>query len=506
MACVNKWLNPINTTRTTTAKDEVEEPLSPATRLFHAPQMNCCIVAVVGCKTLINVEVIKQGIYQTIVKHPRFSSKLVFDPKKPSRPAGWTRTKVDVDNHIIVPSLDSYMDSPDQFVEDYVSSLAQTPMDLTKPLWEIRILSIKTKDANSIAVFRIHHSVGDGISLMSLVLACTRKTSDPNALPTLPTKDTKKLDDTTNSSSFCLWGCLMWLLLAFKMFWYTIIDLCMFFATMVFLKDTMTHLKGSSGTGKAPKKFVYRTLSFDDIKFVKNDMNVTVNDVVLGITEAGLSRYLNRKYGESKGNEKVQQNNLPKHIRLRSTLLVNIRPTSTLEDLAEQMETDDPNLRNWQWGNSIGYILVPFHIALREDPLDYIRSAKATIDKKKQSLEAIATFISGKIVLKIFGLRVAAAIVYRVLSNTTFSFSNVVGPNEEISFYGHPITFLAPSVYGHPQALTVHFQSYMDKMTLVLAVDQNVIPEPQQLCDDVVESLEVVKQAVQKEKNFNINI
>lgn len=30
------------------------------------------------------------------------------------------------------------------------------------------------------------------------------------------------------------------------------------------------------------------------------------------------------------------------------------------------------------------------------------------------------------------------------------SFSNVVGPVDEISFYGHPMAYLAPSVYGHP--------------------------------------------------------
>lgn len=44
----------------------------------------------------------------------------------------------------------------------------------------------------------------------------------------------------------------------------------------------------------------------------------------------------------------------------------------------------------------------------------------------------------------------------------------------------------------------------MDKMTLVLAVDKNLIPEPQLLCDDIAESLELVKQAVQKIKVFKI--
>lgn len=33
-------------------------------------------------------------------------------------------------------------------------------------------------------------------------------------------------------------------------------------------------------------------------------------------------------------------------------------------------------------------------------------------------------------------------------------------------------------------------------MTLVLAVDEDVVPDPHQLCDDIVESLKQVKDAV----------
>ena len=36
-----------------------------------------------------------------------------------------------------------------------------------------------------------------------------------------------------------------------------------------------------------------------------------------------------------------------------------------------------------KWGNCIGSVLLPFAIALRDDPLDYVRQAKATIDRKK---------------------------------------------------------------------------------------------------------------------------
>lgn len=55
-----------------------DQPLSPAARLFHAPRINCYIVAIMGCKTRINPDVVKAGLERTLLKHPRFSSKLVI--------------------------------------------------------------------------------------------------------------------------------------------------------------------------------------------------------------------------------------------------------------------------------------------------------------------------------------------------------------------------------------------------------------------------------------------
>ncbi|KAI3952851.1 hypothetical protein MKW92_019980 [Papaver armeniacum] len=181
------------------------------------------------------------------------------------------------------------------------------------------------------------------------------------------------------------------------------------------------------------KEFVHRTLSLDDIKLVKNVMNMTINDVLLGVTTAGLSSYLNRRYGMVKKNDQgatEKKNNLPKDIRLRSTLLVNMRPSSSL------------------------YYMCSFKLS-------------------------ISCFISPKI-----------------LSNTTMSCSNLIGPLEEIGFYGHPMAYLAPTFYGHPQVLTINYQSYINKMIIILAVDETAIPDPHKLCDDLEESLKLIKDAI----------
>jgi hypothetical protein len=42
----------------------------------------------------------------------------------------------------------------------------------------------------------------------------------------------------------------------------------------------------------------------------------------------------------------------------------------------------------------------------------------------------------------------------------------------------------------------INFQSYINKMTIVLSVDESIIPDPYQLCDDVIDSLKLIKDAV----------
>ncbi|KEH39733.1 O-acyltransferase (WSD1-like) family protein [Medicago truncatula] len=316
------------------------EPLSPAARLFHSPSFNCYVIAIIGCKTSINPQVIRDGLCQTILKHPRFTSKL----------------------------------------------------------------------------------------------------------------------------------------------------------------DTHTPLKGAHGVELNTKRFVYLMVSMDDIKLVKAEMKTTINDVLLGLTQAGLARYLNREYGVKNANDgaAMSKSGIPKNIRLRASILVNIRASPGIQDLADMMAEKGKA----RWGNKMGYIIFPFNIALQEDPLEYVRQAKATIDRKKQSLEAICSYACAKLVLNLFGVKIAGVITRRVLFHTTMAFSNVAGPVEEISFYGHPVAFIAPSVYGHPHALTIHFQSYANQMTISMAVDPTIIPDPYLLCDDFEESLKLICDNVVKKRHI----
>ncbi|CAN1793915.1 Wax ester synthase/diacylglycerol acyltransferase 11 [Linum perenne] len=413
-------LKPIDVTRrpaVEAAAEEEEEVLSPAARMFHEPNFNVYIIAIMGCKTKIDPFLVISKLPHTLLKHPRFSS-LQDGKKTKEKQMKWVPTTVNLKNHVIIPNIDqsTLPVAGQKFVEDYISNLTKTTIDGSKqPLWDLHILNIKTApDSESLGVFRIHHSLGDGTSLMSLLLACTRQMSDPEALPTIPTRKPKK-----EGVGRVTWRMMVKVWMMVVLMWNTALDVLAFFLTAIGLTDTETALKGPEGVEHLPRRFVWRTVSLDDFKFVKNAMNTTINDVALGATQAGLSRYLNRKY--------------------------------------DMMEKDT----QVKWGNWIGFILLPFTIGIRDDPLEYVREAKAVVDRKKRSLESLFTFSIAELVLKLFGIKVVNQIgvlclqrsndlSHRIITKTTLCFTNLVGPLEEIGFYGHHLSFIAPSSFNQP--------------------------------------------------------
>ena len=191
----------------------------------------------------------------------------VMDDKKNGK-AVWVPVSTRVEDHVVVPDLDySNIENPDEFIEDYTSHLANNPMDMSRPLWEFHVLNIKTSNAESFGTGKFHHSLGNGMSLMSLLYASSRKTSDPDAFPTTAT--TRKHVESKN----------LWWLVA--IFWFiimiiftTFVEMCKFLLTLCYLRDIKTLLVGKFGDKIQSRKVIHRIISLDDVKFVKNTMNV----------------------------------------------------------------------------------------------------------------------------------------------------------------------------------------------------------------------------------------
>ncbi|KAL0896468.1 hypothetical protein Bca101_080429 [Brassica carinata] len=370
-----------------------EEPLSPVSRLLSSPELCAVIVVTLGLETRCNISSVVAGIKESLIKLPRFSCKLDMDGKnkKKGEPV-WVPVRIQVESHVVVPDLDHVkIENPEEYIEDYCSSIVNTPMDMSIPPWEFHVLNLKTSNAESVGIVKLHHSLGDGMSLMSLLLACSRKTSDPNALPTIAATTKKHQKCTDKGLRFI---------------------------------DTKNALSSEPMDGIQSRKIIHRIIDFDDVKLVKNIMQMDLDNVM------------------TKG-------------------------------------------AKCTWGNFVGLVICPLWIRSEDDPLEYLRQAKATMDRKKLSLEAFNFYGVIKFTMKLFGEKVVQAISKRLFDHTTLTYSNVMGPDEEISIFDHPISYLAASALTGSQILNIHFVSYVNKLTISLAVDATVIPDPHRLCDDL---------------------
>ncbi|XP_052194917.1 wax ester synthase/diacylglycerol acyltransferase 11-like isoform X2 [Diospyros lotus] len=408
---------------------EKDEPLTPASRLFVMPEMNQIINCIIGFKRPIDVAAVTSIIENSaMVKLPRFSSLMVRDRHGREY---WRKTQLDIARHIIVledPIGD--IEAGEEAANDYVADLSvSSELSTDKPLWEIHFLR-----AHNCAVFRAHHALGDGISLMSMFLACFRTAEDPERRQTLASSTARREN----------WRAILWKIMKAAIL--TVVFAVEFMLRALWVRDRSTALSGGAGVELWPRKLATAKFRLDDMKSVKRAVaGATINDVLFGVISAGLSRYLDIRSPEAP----------PEGLRITGTAMVNLRKHPGMQDLSDLMKRDS----GVRWGNKFGMILLPvYYHKGGDDPMQYVKRAKAMIDQKKLSLEAHFSYRIGYFVMSFFGPKLAWWLNYRVVCNTTFTISNVIGPQEEIVVAGNPVTYMRvnttslPHKFGYRQS------------------------------------------------------
>ncbi|XP_057821600.2 wax ester synthase/diacylglycerol acyltransferase 11 isoform X4 [Cryptomeria japonica] len=200
---------------------------------------------------------------------------------------------------------------------------------------------------------------------------------------------------------------------------------------------------------------------------------VTLSDVIMGVLSAGLLRYMNRRQNEQR---------LRLNMRLRAMVAVNMRPFAMLKDLDRNMK----NPSKAMWRNKLGFWLFPLPTFHYGDPLQYCPDTRMMSRRKKLSSEASLSHA----LLKCMPTKLVAHLSSILCRRSTLGFSNVTGPMEEIQLSDNPITHIIPTVHINYSSIVIHFMSYAGKGKLVALVSEDVIPNPQQLCEDCADALQ----------------
>ncbi|XVF01282.1 hypothetical protein REPUB_Repub04eG0074500 [Reevesia pubescens] len=461
-----------------------DEPLTPAGRLFLQPQTNIVIHCIARGKNPIDLDAVKSTVKSSLmVQHPRFCSLLVRDKNGFEH---WRRTQLDIDQHVIV--INNRLDKSDNSMEEtgeddevavnqYVADLTvSSPLSTNKPLWELHILM-----AHKCAVFRIHHALGDGISLMSMLMASCRRADDADALPRMVPEKSQEFKGGKGREWFWLFS-VIWGFL--KMVWFTLMFVMEFAVRSLLVCDKKTVITGGAGVELWPRKLATARFLLEDMKQVKKAIpNTTINDVLFGVVSSGLSRYLDHR----------TPNAVHEGLRMTGVAMVNLRAQPGLQDLSKLMKANSEA----RWGNKFGVILLPvYHHKGGNNPLEYLKRAKTMVDRKKHSLEAYFSYRIGDLVMSVLGPKYPCLLNYRLLCNTTFTISNLIGPLEEITLAGNPISSIKVNTSSLPQAITMHVLSYAGKAEMQILVAKDIIPDPEFLAKCFEDALLEMKEAV----------
>lgn len=115
---------------------------------------------------------IKQLLGERFLAYPRFRQKAVNTPSG----AYWeTDADFNLDWHVRLAALPGASDKVE--LETFVSELASTPLDHSKPLWQFHV--VENYRGGSVLIARIHHCYADGLALVQVMLSLTDTAPDP---------------------------------------------------------------------------------------------------------------------------------------------------------------------------------------------------------------------------------------------------------------------------------------------------------------------------------------
>ncbi|XP_057527253.1 wax ester synthase/diacylglycerol acyltransferase 11-like isoform X2 [Amaranthus tricolor] len=360
---------------------------SPFSRVYLCPETDQVINCAMGLKHPIDVEALKKAFSNSIIlNHPRFCSLIVQNPNGTHQ---WKRTHVNIDDHFIIynttPETKSRDDKEDEesAVNAYLADMAvSSPLSKNKPLWEVHVLlGLKC------IVLRVHHALGDGVSLMSMLSTCfgQKKMNGVDG-----GKDVKNEDCEKRKWKGGLWGIM-------KSLWFTIVFGLRLLGRVLWVKDEFTIVSGGDGVELWPRKLVTAKFNIRDLKSIKTVIpNATVNDVIMGIICSGLSIFIDAKSAQD----------LKQRIHLTSILVVNLRQNPFLqiqENISSYSKKESSSCGFSLWGNKFGLVLLPAYCCCGLSSLDQVRTIKAIMDKKKLSYEAHIIYSSLQLLTSFLG-------------------------------------------------------------------------------------------------------
>jgi len=404
-----------------------------------------------------------------LLKYERFRQRVVRDAGGPS----WVDDDgFDIHRHVV---RDKLVRGPGQSereaLQARVGALAMEPLDPARPLWQF--LLIENYEGGSALVARIHHCIGDGIALISVMMTITDGGGDPPArkrraasgepddwlaeavlkpLGGLSAKAAELVDasiarglDALANPRQGIAESIDGALTATRVLG----DV----ASLVLMSDDSPTLLKGKPSGQ--KRVAWgEPIALDRVKAIGKALGCSVNDVLLACVSGAIGDWLRDQGDDPTGKE------------IRAMVPVNLR---SLDDA-------------WKLGNRFGLAPLVLPIGI-DNPLARVYAVRARMNVLKSSYQPLLAFI----VLAIAGQMnkpVQDLILGLFSKKATAVMTNVPGPGVPLRFCGSTLRqtmFWVPS--SGDIGVGVSILSYGGGVQFGLITDEALCPDPQAIVD-----------------------
>ena len=419
----------------------------------------------------VSVQALRERVSDKLLKYDRFRQKAVID----TLGATWVNDEFfDIERHVTTVALEPRAgESERHALQRLCGDMAATPLDPGRPLWHFQL--VEDYEGGSALLARVHHCIGDGIALISVMLSITDGGTDPpsgkrkalsddavesdwlNDAVLKPLTDLtvkalgmygsgvgKSMDMLANPSQPLL-GSVDMARTGLKV----INDVA---ALAVMPDDSPTLLKGKP----SGKKVVAwsEPIPLDQVKAIGKGLGCTVNDVLLSCVAGALGGYLRDRGQDPEGKE------------IRAMVPVNLRPLD----------------KAWQLGNRFGLAPLVLPIGI-DNPVERAYAVHRRMDELKGSYQPLLAFA----VLSVSGLFIKPiqdAVLGMFAKKATAVMTNVPGPGTPLQFCG---STLRQNMFWVPASgdigVGVSILSYGGGVQFGLITDHQLCPDPQSIID-----------------------
>ena len=411
----------------------------------------------------MTIQRLREVINKRFLAYPRFRQKAVDT----SAGASWVDDQnFDLELHVRITALPGRSDrkSEKKSLERFVSQLASSPLDKSKPLWQFHL--IEKYGGGSAVVARIHHCYADGMALVQVILSMTDTTRKPVSSSSLRAAWLKEEGDKVERPIGPL-GRYMKMggkVLGKGMDMYRHPSLATvlakeggeiareLLAAVALSDEPPTLLRGPLGVSK--RVAWAEPLNLDDVKAVGRACDCTVNDVLMAAAAGALRGYM------------LERGEILDGVTLRATVPVNLRPLEHSKKL----------------GNHFGLVFLELPVG-EDNPIRRLERVAHCMNGLKNSRQAMVTYG----LLAALGMAPAAVqgMALDLFSRkATAVATNVPGPQQPLYMGG---CAMREMMFWVPQTgsvgIGISILSYNNQVHFGLISDAKLVPDPHAVID-----------------------